>query len=210
MSCVEVSDAAKPGPCKPPITHGGLRAFTQRHATLASVALLCLGTFALYSQSLKNGFVNYDDPAYVSHNLQTQKGLTWPAVAWAFSSTSEANWHPLTWMSHMADVSLYRLHPAGHPCRADRAVRNRLPLAWLGVRAKERYCLRGTGISRRSPNKSWSERGAESTHDAAGQSGELSKLRRVESAPLRPAVSPHKKAFDQRSKELTCNSVWRD
>jgi tetratricopeptide (TPR) repeat protein len=35
-------------------------------------------------------------------------------LAWAFTSTEEANWHPLTWISHMLDVQLFGLHPAGH------------------------------------------------------------------------------------------------
>jgi protein O-mannosyl-transferase len=33
---------------------------------------------------------------------------------WAFTSTAEANWHPLTWLSHMLDVQLFGLRPAGH------------------------------------------------------------------------------------------------
>ncbi len=36
------------------------------------------------------------------------------SVAWAFTSTTEANWHPLTWISHMLDVQLFGMRPAGH------------------------------------------------------------------------------------------------
>lgn len=114
MSFIEVSREAEQAACTPPIARGGLRAFTQRHATLACVLLLCVVTCGLYGRSLQNGFVNYDDPRYVTKNLVVQKGLTWPNVKWAFASTSEANWHPLTWMSHMVDVQLFGLHPAGH------------------------------------------------------------------------------------------------
>jgi len=109
-----VSPEAEQAAYEPPIARGGLRAFTQRHATLACVLLLCLATFGLYGRSLRNGFVNYDDPVYLTKNLVVQKGLTWSGVRWAFASTSAANWHPLTWMSHMADVQLFGLHPAGH------------------------------------------------------------------------------------------------
>ena len=35
-------------------------------------------------------------------------------VRWAFTSTEQANWHPLTWLSHMLDVQLFGLHAAGH------------------------------------------------------------------------------------------------
>jgi protein O-mannosyl-transferase len=76
--------------------------------------LLALGTIALYYPALENGFVNYDDPAYVTSNWQVQQGLTVRSVAWAFTSTTEANWHPLTWISHMLDVRLFGLRPAGH------------------------------------------------------------------------------------------------
>jgi tetratricopeptide (TPR) repeat protein len=73
-----------------------------------------LGTLALYYPTLQNGFVNYDDPAYVTANWHVQQGLTLRSLAWAFTSTAEANWHPLTWISHMLDVRLFGLRPAGH------------------------------------------------------------------------------------------------
>ncbi len=76
--------------------------------------LLFLGTLVLYYPALENGFVNYDDPAYVTSNWHVQQGLTSRSLAWAFTSTAEANWHPLTWISHMLDVQLFGLRPAGH------------------------------------------------------------------------------------------------
>jgi tetratricopeptide (TPR) repeat protein len=87
-----------------------------RHRTaLALIGLvLFLGTLALYYPALQNGFVNYDDPAYVTSNPHVQQGLTWRGVRWAFVSTAEANWHPLTWISHMLDVQLFGLRPPGH------------------------------------------------------------------------------------------------
>jgi tetratricopeptide (TPR) repeat protein len=76
--------------------------------------LLFLGTLALYYPALQNGFVNYDDPAYVTSNLNVQQGLSLRNLKWAFTSTTEANWHPLTWVSHMLDVRLFGLNPVGH------------------------------------------------------------------------------------------------
>ena len=76
--------------------------------------LLFLGTVALYLPSLKNGFVNYDDPAYVTSNTHVMQGLSWSNISWAFRATVEANWHPLTWISHMADVQKFGLDPHGH------------------------------------------------------------------------------------------------
>jgi Flp pilus assembly protein TadD len=40
--------------------------------------------------------------------------MNWENVAWAFTTISAANWHPLTWLSHMLDVQLFGLNPAGH------------------------------------------------------------------------------------------------
>jgi tetratricopeptide (TPR) repeat protein len=43
-----------------------------------------------------------------------QRGLTPEGVAWAFTARVGGNWHPLTWLSYMADVSLVGLHPGAH------------------------------------------------------------------------------------------------
>jgi len=80
----------------------------------ASGALLFLFTTLLYCRALQNEFVNYDDPAYVTGNVHVQQGLSGANVRWAFTTTSEANWHPLTWISHLADVTLFGANPAGH------------------------------------------------------------------------------------------------
>jgi tetratricopeptide (TPR) repeat protein len=86
----------------------------RRSPVILIAILLVAGTALLYSPTLRNDFVNYDDPAYVTSNFHVQQGLTASALKWAFTSTDEANWHPLTWISHMADVSLFGLRPAGH------------------------------------------------------------------------------------------------
>jgi protein O-mannosyl-transferase len=80
------------------------------------MALLAAATLAVFWQVTRHEFVNYDDPAYVTHNPMVQAGLTWPGLKWAFASLhAEATyWHPLTWLSHMLDCQLYGLKPAGH------------------------------------------------------------------------------------------------
>jgi len=69
--------------------------------------LLAALTLALYWPAHGFGFVNYDDPVYVTLNPQVQKGLTWNGVSWAFTAEHASNWHPLTWLSHMTDVQLF-------------------------------------------------------------------------------------------------------
>ena len=73
--------------------------------------ILALWTF---SSCLSNGFVSYDDHSYVAENPRVQSGVTWSGIKWAFTSFSQANWHPLTWLSHMLDCQVYGLNPAGH------------------------------------------------------------------------------------------------
>src|ERR1700751_1350325 len=75
---------------------------------------LPLVTLALYAPALRNGFVNYDDPAYVTSNTHVQGGLTAANIAWAFQTGAASNWHPLTCLSHILDWQLYGGSPAGH------------------------------------------------------------------------------------------------
>lgn len=70
--------------------------------------------FAAYSQVLDFGFVNYDDPDYVTENAHVRAGLTPEGVAWAFGSSFAGNWFPLTWLSHMLDCELFGLNSRWH------------------------------------------------------------------------------------------------
>jgi len=81
---------------------------------LVIALILFLGTIVLYLPTLDSAFVNYDDPAYVTANPHVLRGLSWSDIAWAGTTTVEANWHPLTWISHMADVQLFGKNPRGH------------------------------------------------------------------------------------------------
>ncbi|MFA5206322.1 MAG: hypothetical protein WC708_18145, partial [Lentisphaeria bacterium] len=59
-------------------------------------------------------FVRYDDGVYVVQNEVVVRGLTWPGLRWAFTTFTAGNWHPLTWLSHLLDASLYGLWAGGH------------------------------------------------------------------------------------------------
>ena len=69
--------------------------------------LLATGTLMLYWPATGFAFVNYDDPDYFSANPHVQNGLTWSGILWSFGATTASNWHPLTWLSLMMDVSLF-------------------------------------------------------------------------------------------------------
>jgi protein O-mannosyl-transferase len=75
---------------------------------------LAAGTLAVFWGARQCQFVNYDDPAYITSNAELQHGLTARSVRWAFQTGAASNWHPLTWLSHLTDVQLYGMDPAGH------------------------------------------------------------------------------------------------
>ncbi len=82
---------------------------------LAICVLLAVATFALYSPAIWHPFIfNYDDDNYVTNNSHVQAGLVWDTASWALRSTEYSNWHPLTWLSHALDYTLYGLNPHGH------------------------------------------------------------------------------------------------
>lgn len=83
-------------------------------SNLVVCLLLVVATLALYNPVNRHPFVNYDDDRYVSGNPHVLQGLTIGTVKWALASTEQENWHPLTWMSHAVDCSLFRLNAAGH------------------------------------------------------------------------------------------------
>jgi len=76
--------------------------------------VLAAGTLTLYFPLLSHGFINFDDDGYITENLDIANGLSWSGIIWAFKSGYGSNWHPLTWISHMADCQLFGLNPAGH------------------------------------------------------------------------------------------------
>ncbi len=92
---------------------GGIfRSSAQRKLVLG--LLLVVVTLALYNPVSRNGFVNFDDDRYVTDNPQVRAGLHWSTISWAFISLDQANWHPLTWLSHALDCQLFQLNPVGH------------------------------------------------------------------------------------------------
>jgi tetratricopeptide (TPR) repeat protein len=77
------------------------------------IALAAL-TIAAYARVAGNGFINLDDNDYVTASPHVQAGLTWSSIRWAFTTGHSANWHPLTWLSHMLDCQLYGMNAGGH------------------------------------------------------------------------------------------------
>lgn len=81
--------------------------------TLA-VVLLSAATLLAFVPVVNNGYVEYDDNTYVSENPHIQQGVNTGTLRWALASFYAANWHPVTWLSHMIDWQVYGPKPAGH------------------------------------------------------------------------------------------------
>jgi tetratricopeptide (TPR) repeat protein len=76
--------------------------------------LLVALTLAVYWRTSSYSFISYDDPDYVSANKHVQRGLTIDNIRWAFTTGAAANWHPITWLSHMLDWQLFGNRPGMH------------------------------------------------------------------------------------------------
>jgi len=77
-------------------------------------AALALATIIAYEPVRHNGFVSYDDPKYITENTNVNRGITRQSITWAFTKVHSANWHPLTWVSHILDCQLFGLNPSWH------------------------------------------------------------------------------------------------
>ena len=71
-------------------------------------------SLAVFGQTIRYQFVNFDDDLYVYNTPAIQSGLTLKGIAAAFINQHAHNWHPLTTISHMLDCQLYGLNAGGH------------------------------------------------------------------------------------------------
>ncbi|HEV2691667.1 MAG TPA: tetratricopeptide repeat protein [Verrucomicrobiae bacterium] len=76
--------------------------------------LLALTTLVIYLPAVRHAFVTYDDGDYVTENRMVQNGLTFAGLQWAFTTGHAQNWHPLTWLSHMADCQFFGMNAGAH------------------------------------------------------------------------------------------------
>jgi len=84
---------------------------TQRAKSIGAALVLVLGVALAFGGSHDHGWVGLDDGRYVFLNPHVRQGLSWEGLAWAFTTNCESNWHPLTWLSHQLDASLFGDRP---------------------------------------------------------------------------------------------------
>ena len=88
------------------------RSKSDRLYVLAVCVVLVLSTTLVYWRAGSYGFINFDDPLYITANMQVRNGLTWNGTLWAFTDIkSTGNWYPLTWLSLMLDCELFESRP---------------------------------------------------------------------------------------------------
>ena len=75
--------------------------------------MLAVATLIVFWPVSGFDYVEYDDFVYVKHNAYVWNGLTAEGIAWAFQTGYQANWHPITWISHMLDAQLFGRGPTG-------------------------------------------------------------------------------------------------
>jgi Flp pilus assembly protein TadD len=84
-----------------------------RQDLLIALALVAV-TVAAFAPVVDDPFIRLDDYGYVVDNSHIHAGPTPQALAWAWTTFEKANWHPLTWWSHMIDYRLYGADAGGH------------------------------------------------------------------------------------------------
>ena len=80
---------------------------------LVALAALILITLIVFAQARTHQFLNYDDGQFIYENPHVAHGLTGESIGWAITSTS-IGWYPITWMSHMLDVDLWKMNAGMH------------------------------------------------------------------------------------------------
>lgn len=74
---------------------------------------LAIITLTAYWHVANNGFIDFDDPLYVTANNNIRAGFSLDSLKWAFTTNQAYNWHPLVWLSLMLDYKMFGLNPAG-------------------------------------------------------------------------------------------------
>jgi protein O-mannosyl-transferase len=85
-----------------------------KRSDLVILLSLAVITFVIYAQLTGHQFITLDDPTYIRENPNVNRGVTLAGLAWAFTTFHVANWHPLTWISHMIDCQLFGTNAGRH------------------------------------------------------------------------------------------------
>lgn len=87
---------------------------SESNRELAVFGVIFLLVLAIYYQAVGFDLITFDDKLYVYDNPAVLSGLNWESIKWAFTAFHSANWHPVTWLSHMLDVTIFGGNAGGH------------------------------------------------------------------------------------------------
>lgn len=86
----------------------------RRSVAWVPAAGLFIAALLLYAPVRHFEFIRYDDPNYVLLHPRVSQGLSFDNVGFALTAFEVGNWHPLTLISHMIDVSLFGMRAGAH------------------------------------------------------------------------------------------------
>ncbi len=78
------------------------------------VAFIIVASFIPYWPIASHDFVSYDDLYYIVDNPLVNGGITCTTILTSFTTLTQGHWHPLTWISHQLDVSLFGMNAGAH------------------------------------------------------------------------------------------------
>lgn len=81
---------------------------------IAGSVFLVIAGGAAYHGLGSHDFIRYDDQDYVTANPALGQGLSWAGIRWAFTGFHAYNYHPVTWLTHLADYQAVGLWAGGH------------------------------------------------------------------------------------------------
>ncbi len=86
----------------------------KRKYTYLIVLFLIVASCAAFGRIAFNEFIILDDGSHITKNIYIQSGFNLESIKWAFTSVDTAHWHPLTFLSHTLDWSLFGPNATGH------------------------------------------------------------------------------------------------
>lgn len=87
---------------------------TEKMKHAGACVVIVLFTLIAYWNVQYNQLISYDEVKYLIENEMVRGGLSFTSFRWALTAVYDANWFPLTWLSHMLDVTLFGMDPRGH------------------------------------------------------------------------------------------------
>jgi tetratricopeptide (TPR) repeat protein len=86
---------------------------TRNARSWLALAIVVALSALVFAPSLRNGFVNWDDPANLTENW-AYRGLGADQIRWMFTTFHMGHYQPLAWVTLGADFAIWGMNPAGY------------------------------------------------------------------------------------------------